>query len=370
MLFAMKALLLMPLAEQRGGSEALLLDLLSHPSPAVSWTVVFLDEGPLVGKVRELGVDASVVSAGRLRQAHRYVKAVAALTAAARENDLVLSWMPKAHLYGSPASILARRPRAWFQHGVPSRRSRMDRLITALPTNGVFAPSRGVESAQRTLWPHRRTRVVYPSVDLNRFTPGGRTAKEAREALGLVDSGPLIGMVARLQRWKGIDLLLEGLPIVSRARPDARVVIVGGSHFSEPGYPAELRGRAESLGVAESVTFAGRQDDVVPWIEAMDVVVHASYDEPFGISILEAMAMQQPVVASDSGGPLEIIDDGKNGVFFRTGDPVSLGNAVSAVLSDPEYASQLGCNGRQRAMAFDSDRFAADFQQALLELVQ
>ena len=97
----------------------------------------------------------------------------------------------------------------------------------------------------------------------------------------------------------------------------------------------------------------------------MDVVVHASYGEPFGISIIEAMAMGKPVVASDSGGPLEIIDDGVNGLFFRTGDPKSLGDRVAEVLSDRELAYQLGLNARERAKAFSSTRFASEVGQAV-----
>jgi glycosyltransferase involved in cell wall biosynthesis len=361
----------MPLAEQRGGAEALLAELLEHTAETgLTWSLVFFEDGALVERARSLGLESSVIRTGRLREIHRLGNAIVGISRLAQEADVVLSWMPKAHLYGGPASLLARRPSVWFQHGIPSARSAFDRLITLVPASGVVVPSRNVAAAQARLRPLRRTRVVHPSVDLERFRPDvGGSAPQTAGFLG-DRRDPVIGIVARLQRWKGVHLVIEALPIVQRSHPAVLLVIVGGSHFSEPDYERQLQRRADELGVAGSVFFAGLQHDVLPWIAAMDVVVHASYDEPFGISILEAMAMAKPVVASDSGGPLEIIQNGENGVLFRTGDPSSLAVSVSAVLSDPGFATRLGCGARRRAEAFSSTRFVADFERALKELVE
>ena len=320
----------------------------------------------MVAQARSLGVETIVVRAGRLRQLRRYFRTVNIIARTARTADVVLSWMPKAHLYGGPGALAARKPTIWFQLSVPSRLNWMDRLATFIPARGILTLSVAADDAQRQLWPARRTRMVYPSVDLERFR--ARDAAEcaqARQVLGLEESWPVLGIVARLQRWKGIHLAIEALPELRQTFPDVHLLVVGGTHFSEFLYEEELRLCAERLGVASSVRFVGLQQDIPLWISAMDVVVHASYGEPFGISIIEAMAMGKPVVASDSGGPLEIIDDGVNGVFFRTGDPKSLGDRVAEVLSDRELAYQLGLNARERAKAFSSTRFASEVGQAV-----
>jgi glycosyltransferase involved in cell wall biosynthesis len=174
--------------------------------------------------------------------------------------------------------------------------------------------------------------------------------------------------VSRLQSWKGIHLAIKALPRVHESFPTAMLVIVGGPHFSEPHYEHELRMTAARLGVSDRVVFAGLQDDVRPWLSAMDVLVHPARNEPFGISILEAMALGRPVVASDSGGPLEIIDDGRNGLLFRTGDPGSLAERVVRLLGSPAEAARLAEQARVRATEFSSSRMAEKIGAAVRQL--
>jgi glycosyltransferase involved in cell wall biosynthesis len=361
----------MPLGEQRGGGELMLLELLRNAQVSgMSWSLIVFEDGPLVTEATSLGIATTVVRAGRLRQVRRYLQTVGAIRRSAQDADLVFSWMTKAHLYGGPAAVLAHKPAVWFQLGVPSPRNWMDRLATSIPSKGVLTLSRAGDRAQAALRPSRPTRMIYPSVDLSRFSPRDPVAStQAKETLSLPTSARIVGLVARLQRWKGIHVAIDAFPGVMRTFPDALLVVVGGSHFSEPGYQSELLKRASGLGIADNVVLVGLQRDIPSWLSAMDVVVHASFDEPFGISIIEAMAMGRPVVASDSGGPLEIIEDGTNGLLFRTGDQDSLAHAVERVLSDPQEAARLGRNARLRAEEFSSDRFAAEIGRALGSLV-
>ena len=90
----------------------------------------------------------------------------------------------------------------------------------------------------------------------------------------------------------------------------------------------------------------------------MNVVAHPADSEPFGLSVVEAMALGKPVVASDSGGPLEIIEDGASGLLFRTGDARDLAARLCRVLGDSAEAARLGACARERATLFSSSRFA------------
>lgn len=363
---AQKVAIVMPLAEQRGGGELMLVQLMkARPDPAVEWMVIFLEDGPMVRELQGLGLDARVVRAGRLRQPGRYLAAVAKIARlAAREKaSLIVGWMPKANLYAGPAARLAGVPSVWYQLGIPASGHWLDRLTTRLPTRGVLAVSRYAAEAQARLRPARPIRVVYPGVDLERFRPGSLPAPaEARRRLGLPQTGPLIGIFGRLQRWKGIHVLVEALPAVLRSQPEANCVVVGGEHALEPGYRAYLEERIGALGLERRVLLAGLQQDVPQWMQAMDVVVHASDAEPFGIVIIEAMALEKPVVAGAAGGPAEIVTDGVTGLLRPYGDPDLLAAAILRYLDDPAFAEQVGQAARERALEFSIERY----RQALL----
>lgn len=367
----MKVAILMPMATQRGGGELMLWQLMEHARTSdVEWIVIFFEKGPLVSAFRRLGIETYIVQTGRLRHIHRYLQAVQDIASIARSHDvdLIFSWSGKPHLYGSVAAQLEGLPAAWYQLGCPVGRhlSWMDRIATALPAESVFTLSKFGASGQKRLWPTRPTRLVYPSVNLDAFDPSRLpSAHDTRKQLGLPLDGPLVGIVGRLQRWKGIHVFVEAMPHILQAHPKAHGVIVGGPHDLEPDYPAFLRGTISKLGLTDRITVAGFQENVPAWMQAMDVMVHASDHEPFGIVIVEAMALGKPVVAGDQGGPPEIITDGQNGLLARYGDEALLARQVNRYLDHPAYARSIGAAARQRALDFAPSRYAERFVRAL-----
>jgi glycosyltransferase involved in cell wall biosynthesis len=368
----MKVFIVMPLAEQRGGAELMLRHLMQEgDSLAVCWRVVFLQEGPMVAQLEALGIQATVVRAGRLREGHRFTAAIVRIASMARSEhaDLIFGWMTSAHLYGSFAALLSGIPSLWYQLGMPGRRNWMDRAATMLPSGGILTCSRAAARAQGSLPPCRPTRVVYPGVELTRFDPALLpTPLEARRRLGLPARGPLIGIIGRLQRWKGMHVLVDAMSIVRRWYPDAHCVVVGGKHALEPDYPAYLEGRIAALGLGDWVLLAGLQQNVAEWMQAMDIVVHASDREPFGIVIIEAMALGKPVVAGDDGGPTEIVTNGVTGLLTPYGNAVALASAILRYLNDQEFARGVGTSARERALEFSAESYARNFAAAIREL--
>jgi glycosyltransferase involved in cell wall biosynthesis len=359
----------MPLADQRGGAELLLRHLMQEGDAlGVRWQVVFLEDGPMVAQFQVLGVRTTVVRAGRFRQGHRFIAAVVRIAAIARREraDLIFGWMTSAHLYGSVAALLSGIPSLWYQHGVPSERNWMDRVATMLPAHGILTCSQSVARAQRQLRPSRPTRVVYPGVELKRFDPASLpTPLEARQRLGLPTRGPLIGLVGRLQRLKGVHVLVKAMPAVLRSYPDAHCVIVGGEHALEPDYPAYLKDQIAALGLGRRVMLAGLQRNVQDWMQAMDIVVHPSDREGFGMAVVEAMALGKPVVAGDSGGPSEIVTSGLHGFLAPYGDADALAASILRYLNDPELARHVGAAARERARQFSIPCHARSFLDAI-----
>jgi glycosyltransferase involved in cell wall biosynthesis len=354
--------IVMPLGERRGGAERCLYDLIAtSPRHRALWHVFLLEPGPLATELRLLGARVSVIPAGRLREPHHVAATIARLTRALRTSGVrtVVAWMAKAQLYAGPAAALAGIRSVWFQHGIPDPPGWLDRIATAIPAASVLACSEASARAQARLHPHRPTSVVYPGVDLSCFDPGGLPSPaEARRLLGLPVAGPVIGTVGRLQRWKGMQILLEALPSVLRCYPQTRCVLVGGTHALEPDVPEVLRRRAEALGVTDRVIMSGSQENVPLWMQAMDVFVHASDREPFGLVVVEAMALGKPVVAGAEGGPSEVITSGRDGTTVPFGDAAGIAEAVLRYLRDPDVAAMAGRAARARALDFSAAAFA------------
>jgi glycosyltransferase involved in cell wall biosynthesis len=369
----MKIAIIMPVGEQRGGGEMMLIDLMQqgHNSD-IKWLVIFLEDGPMVKQIQDLGIDVRVVPSGRLRQPHRFIATVGNITSLVRleQVSVVVGWMSKAHLYGSPASALANRPSLWYQLGVPANDNWMDRIATILPGRGVVTLSKVGQEAQVRLWPKRPTPLVYPGVALERFDASIMPSPtEVRRKLGLPLNSPLIGIVGRLQRWKGMHVLVEAMPKVLQRHPDTHCIVIGGKHNLEADYEDYLKERIATLGLDKQVVMAGLQRNVPEWMQAMDIVVHASNKEPFGIVVIEAMALGKPIVAGNAGGPREIVTDGVNGLLTPYGDADALAEALLHYLDDPEFARKVGAAARERAHEFSTECYAQNFIKAIRDLV-
>jgi glycosyltransferase involved in cell wall biosynthesis len=376
----LKVAIIMPLAELRGGGEMSLWDLMQYGrDQGIEWLVIFLEQGPMQKDLQALGIETRVVESGRLRQPHRLLKALYQIATLLRQEQIqvVVGWMTKAHLYGGLPALLAGVPILRHQLCIPSHHNWMtgiggwmEQLAAWIPTQGIIAVSNEGMSAQRQFCPTCPIELVYPGVALERFNPDRLPhPPQLRQQLGLPLSGPLIGMVGRLQRWKGMHVLIEAMPQVLQHYPEAHCVIVGGEHSLEPGYVNDLKQQIKTLHLNEKVILAGLQHNIPEWMQAIDVIVHASDNEPFGLVIVEAMALGKPVVAGDRGGPREIITPGVNGLLSPYNDPDRLAAHILQYLNDPVFARQMGVAARQKALSFSSDRYATRFIQVMRRLI-
>jgi glycosyltransferase involved in cell wall biosynthesis len=362
-----------PWAERLGGAENMLWTLLKHVDRGrVKLVVVFLEPGLFADEVRQLGLHAEVLSADRLRNVRSYVRAVRVLAAILRRErpDLLLNWFPKTQLYGAPAAVLAGMGErvVWWQHGIPKGHW-LDRLATLLPTRAIGCSSRHSAEAQARLWPHRQTLVVCPGVELV-DPPGPEEVAQVRSQLGVPSGRPVVGIVGRLQPWKRQHHLIRALAELRNEGIDAHGLIVGGNAWNlSPGYEERLHRLVDELGLRDSVTFTGQVPDATPYIAAMDVLVNASEHEPFGIVLLEALALGVPVVAAASAGPTEIVEDGVSG-FLVTGSDFKPASVLGRLLAHADLRDRVGREGqRQVVEKFAAGRMADQFENALSTLL-
>ena len=146
--------------------------------------------------------------------------------------------------------------------------------------------------------------------------------------------------MARLEPEKGHPTLLEAWSSVVAAVPNATLLVVGEGSRREA-----LEAMAHELGVADRVVFTGRRDDVPAVTAALDVAVLPSYREALGLTILEAMALSRPIVASNVGGIPEMVEDGVTGLLVPPHDAEALAAAIIRLLRDHPLADTLGRAG-------------------------
>ncbi len=167
---------------------------------------------------------------------------------------------------------------------------------------------------------------------------------------------PVVGLVGRLEPWKGQDRLLEAQAQLRERGYPIHLLIVGGDAYDlAPEYAQSLAPLAARLGLTDSVTMTDHVPDAGPYIEQMDILVNASDCEPFGIVLLEAMARGVAVVAVNAGGPAEFIDDGETGVLATNASPEALADALERLLASPRLREQLARAGRERFLAEFTD---------------
>ena len=350
--------------------------------------VALPSDGPLVSRLTAAGARVVVLPQllkltsrrGRLflaRFAVNYPRAVWSLVRFIRRERIALVHTNTIHnLYGFAAARITGVPHVWhvreivWQSGVLkrlelwlTRRWSTRLIVTSDAVAGMFGP--------RADWPPQLVKIPN-GVETDRFSPGDGAVTRAQ--LGAAPDQPLLGLVCRLDMWKGVEVFLDAAASLAAARPHVRFAVVGGPIIGQEPYEGELRRRADRLGIADRVRFAGWQFDpaAMPDVHrALDVLVLASSEpEPFGLVILEAMATAKPVIATAHGGPLEICVEGETGLLVPPRDPAAMARAMIALIDDPARARAMGEAGRRRVLArYTAERYVAaiaDVYQSLL----
>jgi glycosyltransferase involved in cell wall biosynthesis len=337
-----------------GGAELALARMLRTDQP---WNAVILLAPTAVGgvfadvpvAVRMTGVPqrAGASSARGISQARNAAR-LAVQAAATRVHpafwtaDVVVANTTRAAAYGALAVRTSRKPFVVHVRDMADVEALggvgatiMHRLVLPRADGIVADTRRALDSVQEFLRPGTPTAVI-PSAS-------GLVPRPTQPREG----GLTVGMLARIDPWKGQDLLLEAF---ARAFPDGgeRLQFAGAAPFGHEGFAAELRLRARELGLEGRVDLLGHVDDVDTVLEAWDIAVQASIRaEPLGQNVLQYLAAGCATVVADEGGPTEWVQDGVNGLRFAARDVDALANALQRLGADPELRHALGQAGAQ-----------------------
>ena len=347
-----------------GGAQEHLFSLMSRlDTDHYEASVVALSGGSAVRKLQRHGFDVTVIDDPDDAAAVRDLTAHLALV----RPDVIHTHMYRADIIGTKAAMALeaighRRPYVVSTVHSSRIRSAEDReLIRQLTPqmDQLIAVSRSI--ARKIADEHRTgapVRLIYNGVDLQRYDHQGPSP--IRDEFGLEPGSRIVGVVARLEPEKGHQTLIEAWPHVLRTCPDAYLLIVG-----EGSRRDFLEQWAAAHRVAHRVIFTGRRDDVPAVTAGFDVAVLPSWREAQGLSILEAMALSRPVVASDVGGIPEMIEDGVTGLLVQHDNPVALAAAIVRLLTDHAYADTLARAGHDLV----HDRFCIELMVKSIEQI-
>lgn len=269
--------------------------------------------------------------------------------------QLVLTNTTKAHLYGSLAARLCSIPLLWRFHDILSPPDFSPLLVQWVLLFGKIFP-RKILAVSRTTGDRllgggigrKKVDVLFNGIDEERFKKK-EGFKDIREEYGLGKGAKLIGCIGRIVPQKGQKVFLSAIPGVIRERPEAFFLLTGEIFLGEETYQKELLEMIKRNGIEKKVLMTGFRSDIEEVIRSIDIVVLPSIaPEAFPLTLLEAMALKKPVVASDTGGVKEIIEDGVHGFLVEPNQPDLLAKKILALLKDPDTAGRMAERAEER----------------------
>lgn len=215
----------------------------------------------------------------------------------------------------------------------------------------IYAISNYIRKSVLRTCPVREDKValLWNAIDLPAYRPERVNRKEVRNAFSLNQSDIIVGMCGRFTPGKGHPEFIRAAKILKNTI-NKRIIflVVGGASFGEQAYYCRIKHFAEQLLTKEDIVFAGFQEDMGSMMSAMDILAFPSHAESFGNILLEAMAMELPIVASSSGGVPDIILPEETGLLVPPKDADALAKGIARLVEDEGLRERLTLGAKQR----------------------
>jgi len=363
------------------GAEQSLAVLLSHLDRDVCEPLlIFPGPGALDDVAATLSIQSRWLAVARFRRTRRPARVAAYamrwdlarrdLARVIREEgiDIVHCNSTTAQLFGGAAARAAGVPSVWHVRDLV-RLGPAGRICRRLASHAL-AISEAVRCEVFRGCGRFPLTVVRNGIDADRFAAAAHAGR-FRAALSL-GGVPVVAVIGQLVPWKGHEAFLSAFSRIVRHVPDAAAVIAGEDVFGDhPGIRESLERRRDKLGLHDAVKFLGQRDDVADMLSDCDVLAVPSRAEPFGRVALEAMALGKPVVGFDAGGLPEVVVHKQTGVLAPRGNIAAFAEALVAVLSDPDWAQELGAAGHVRVrQCFSAEQMARRIESVYAALIQ
>jgi glycosyltransferase involved in cell wall biosynthesis len=325
--------------------------------------------GETATELSEKGIDVKILGISSYRNPLNTFKLTRLLKAA--RPDIV-------HTHGYFASVIGRF--AARRAGIPvllahvhstyweykKRHLLIERKLSRF-TQKIICCSRAVENFVKYTEKitDNKTIVIYNGVDEERFFPL-KSPTFLRAELGMDEETAVIGTVSSLTPHKGHEFLVQAASLVLGTFPSTKFLIVGDGPLRK-----RLENQVKDLNIHPAVIFTGTRKDIAEMLSLMDVFALPSHTrEGLGIAIIEAMAAERPVVATDIGGIPEAVNHGETGLLVPPGDPEALSKAIIELLQNPKKAEEMGEKGRARVKEkFTTKKMLSEIENVYQSLV-
>jgi len=319
--------------------------------------------------LRADGMDLRAIPYSRTLNPHSHMPTITALARLMRREkfDVVHTHNPLMSLLVRSAAAVARPPLLvytahgfYFHEHMPAWKRlvglNLERLASPFTDLLLTQNAEDAETAARLrLFSEDKIFVIGNGINIEAFDPG-RVPEVQRQLLrqefGIPEQHKIVGMVARFTRDKGLVEFLEAAAAIRACTREVSFLVVGGA-VSGDRHPIQLqrmRALADFYGVGDRMVFTGVRDDIPAILSLMDVFVLPSYREGMPRTVLEAMAMEVPVVVTDIRGCREEVTEGVEGYFVPVKDAEKLADRVLALLFNGKAAREMGRHGRERVL--------------------
>ena len=380
-----------------GGGELWLLETVKHLSKEKFKPIVALGaDGPLNKKLRDVRIETIVMAIPsyfrKLKRGPKrensvvsFAKSVLAFGRLEKQTaeiikqkniSLVFANTVKSAMYGIPAAKKCGIKSVWMLHDFLTNEFYKPVMLKGIcmrtkHANLVLCNSKAVKEVYLNLAGRdfsEKTVVVYNGVDLKRFNPSVSSTAVKRE-LGLTNE-KVVSLIGRLEPWKGQKVFIKAAKVALSKRKDLKFLIVGGPLFGRQNYEKECKALIKDFGLEKKVLMLGFREDVPNIISASHIITHTSTNpEPFGRDVIESMACGKPVIATNIGGPLEIISSG-SGVLISANNPEALSKKIIQLLNDHSKMKEISAKALERAKYFDIKINAKEMEEIFTKLVR
>lgn len=342
-----------------GGAEYKMLDLAA--SLPDDCEVLYFQNGSLKQKLDAKGIKSSQLKMNKIltdiKRTDSFFKLLSVfpeviklmwrLSQHVGQYNTLVCMSQKSFLLASLIKPFNRKPIIWFMNDILSDEHFSKAMIKILIFVSFFSADYIVlnSKASYEAWiaaggRKKNIKIIYPGTDFDFFEKRLNNAQKINEYKRSLNpkNKPLIGIFGRITAWKGQDIFIQAISLIS----EAKAIVVGEPFFGEHAYEQQIHQLVKKLNLEDKITFTGHTDDVPEIMAACDVVVHCSTaPEPFGLVIVEAMAARRPVIASDAGGAQEIIHHNITGQLTPMGDAILLADAIKKYIADPAWALNI-----------------------------
>jgi glycosyltransferase involved in cell wall biosynthesis len=353
----------------------------------VGWEVVSVcSDGPEVAGIRQRGYRIETVPIARSYNLFAHLVTFFKLVRLFRRErfDIVHVHTPVAALVGRFAAWVSKTPMIiytahgfYFHEEMPFLQRRIFVFLERIAghfTDLLFTQSE--EDKQVALAEHIATlnqvTAIGNGVDVGRFDPEAMGDQHGlRQQLGISQNSYVVGMIGRQVREKGIVEFLEAAQKIAPTHPHVIFLLVGDRLTTDHAALVSDEIEQAKTVLGKRLILTGRRDDIPELLAVMDLFCLPSWREGMPRTIIEAMMMSKPVVATDIRGAREEVINEETGLLVPTRRPLLLAQAILRCIAQPEWAKGLGANGRERAlMLYDESRIVATQIEKICECLQ